>query len=105
MQWNIWVKITNGIGALHVAITAYVVPNEAVKKDSESYNCYCWPNIFTTKTPDLAPNVQHVPSGTHRDNITVISSIRSIVVPTWLWSTESRILSLQAILYRILSAA
>lgn len=45
--------------ALQVAITADVEPNEAVQKDNEYCNYYCWPSIFASKTPDLAPNAEH----------------------------------------------
>lgn len=33
--------------------------NEAVQKDNEYCNYYCWPSIFASKTPDLAPNAEH----------------------------------------------
>lgn len=45
--------------ALQVAVIADVETNEAVKKDNEYYNYYCWPRIFASKTPDLAPNAEH----------------------------------------------
>lgn len=45
------------------------------------------------------------PSGTHRDKITVITSVRPMVIPMWLHSKESHTLSLGAMGCRILWTA
>lgn len=70
--------------ALHVAITAYVEPNEAVKRIVNVTTIIADPAFLLPRLLTLLQMLNMPPSGTHSDNTTVFTSIRSMVVPMWL---------------------
>lgn len=45
--------------SLHVVITAYIEPKEAVKRIVNITTIIADLAFFSTKTPDLAPNAEH----------------------------------------------
>lgn len=77
-------------------------PNEAVKRRANTSTIIADPAFLLPRLLTLLQMLNIPPSGTHNDNITVITSIRSMVVPTWLQFKESHTLSLWAMLDRIL---
>lgn len=78
--------------ALHVAITAYVEPNEAVKKILNTTTIIADPAFLLPRLLTLLQMLNMPPSSTYSDNITVIASVRSMVIPMWLQSKESHTL-------------
>lgn len=79
---------------LHVEITAYIEPKEAVKRIVNITTIIADLAFLLQRLLTLLQMLNMAPSGTHSDNTTAITSIRSMVVPMWLQSKESHTLSL-----------